>query len=1083
MTEPREPRAERPIPHPAGKPIIGNLMDLGSESQVQDLMKLAAEFGEIFALQIAGRRTVVVSGFELVDELCDESRFDKRVWAPLKNLRAFAGDGLFTAHTFEPNWKRAHDILLPAFGVSAMKGYHPMMLDVAYQMVERWERLNQGETVDVSDQMTRLTLDTIGLCGFDYRFNSFYRERMHPFVRAMTRAMAIALDRSLRPEFSQRLLFRENKRFRRAVAMMNETVDGIIQERRAAGEDPARKDLLACMLAGRDRETGEPLDDLNIRYQILTFLIAGHETTSGLLSFALYFLVERPDVLERATEEVDRVFGDDPASPPGFRQVTELRYVRQVLNESLRLWPTAPAFSLYPKEGSTLLGGRYRIDKRDALIVLTPMLHRDRSVWGDNGETFDPDRFSPERERERPANAFKPFGNGQRACIGRQFALHEATLALGLILQRFRPVDHAGYQLRVKETLTLKPEGFFLRVEPRSRRRLPVRTRAERPAAAEAPVAATAPTAGPAPGAERPHHGTPLLVLYGSNMGTAEGVAQRVADQGRARGFAVEAAPMDEYAGRLPGEGALIVVTSSYNGTPPDNAVRFCDWLRRTGDGDALAGLRFAVFGCGNRDWAATYQQVPKLVDSRLEALGATRVSARGEGDASDDFDGDLERWDDRVWRDVAAAFELDPGAVQDDGALLAPIEVEVLEERHPNPFVVSFAAQPMVIVENRELQATGSERSTRHIELSLPPGVSYETGDHLGVIPRHDDALVQRVLDRFGLDEDARVRIMRRGSGRTELPLDVPIRASRLLAEYVELQDPATRAQIKVLAEHTGCPPDRARLLALSGDDDGRARYRAEVLEPRRSLLDLLEEHAACELPFGAFLGLLPPLRPRYYSISSSPRALDRIVSITVGVVEGPARSGHGVYRGVCSCYLRGRRRGEQVHAFVRDTRSSFRLPKSARTPLILVGPGTGIAPFRGFLQERADQNARGAEVGPALLFFGCRHRQVDFLYREELEALQEQGVLELYAAFSRDQPHKRYVQHQLLEQADRVWELLEQGAVVYVCGDAAHMAPDVRAAFAALHRQRTGGDAEAAERWLAGLQEARRYLVDVWA
>ena len=261
-----------PIPHPPDKPLVGNALDIDSENQVQNLMEIAREYGEIFSLSLAGRRLVVACSHELVDELSDESRFDKRVWAPLRHLRPLAGDGLFTAHTFEPNWGLAHQVLMPSFSLAAMKRYHPKMLDIAFQMTDLWERMNPNEDIDVTDQMTRLTLDTIGLCGFDFRFNSYYKERMHPFIRAMTRAMSIAMDRSARPNIPNPLHFGENKRFERAISLMNDTVDAIIKERRHQGVDLATQDdLLAHMLVGRSRETGEGLDDLNIRYQIITF--------------------------------------------------------------------------------------------------------------------------------------------------------------------------------------------------------------------------------------------------------------------------------------------------------------------------------------------------------------------------------------------------------------------------------------------------------------------------------------------------------------------------------------------------------------------------------------------------------------------------------------------------------------------------------------------------------------------------------------------------------------------------------------------------------------------------------------------
>src|SRR5215470_1804346 len=230
--------------------------------------------------------------------------------------------------------------------------------------------------------------------------------------------------------------------------------------------DQAKPDLLGYMLSGIDKQSGERLDDVNIRYQMNTFLIAGHETTSGMLSFAIYFLLNNPHVLQKAYAEVDRVLGRDINAKPTASQVNQLVYIGQVLKESLRLWPTAPAFGLYPYQNETI-GGKYKLRKRTFITVLTAMLHRDKSVWGPQAEVFNPDNFAPERETEMPPHAFKPFGNGQRACIGRQFAMTEATLVLGLILQRFRLIDHTRYQLKIKESLTIKPEGLMMRVRLR----------------------------------------------------------------------------------------------------------------------------------------------------------------------------------------------------------------------------------------------------------------------------------------------------------------------------------------------------------------------------------------------------------------------------------------------------------------------------------------------------------------------------------------------------------------------------------------------------------------------------------------
>src|ERR687886_1495605 len=200
-----------PIPQPPGYPVIGNLLDLDREAPLQALMKLARQYGPIFRLNLPIGHLVVVSGFDLVDELCDDERFDKFIGGQLRNLRAFLGDGLFTAWTQEPNWHKAHNILLPNFSMQAIKGYMPMMVDLAQQLVEKWERLNPDDEIDVPADMTRLTLDTIGLCGFGYRFNSFYRDTPHPFVEAMTRTLTESQARARQLPLQTRLRIRAQR--------------------------------------------------------------------------------------------------------------------------------------------------------------------------------------------------------------------------------------------------------------------------------------------------------------------------------------------------------------------------------------------------------------------------------------------------------------------------------------------------------------------------------------------------------------------------------------------------------------------------------------------------------------------------------------------------------------------------------------------------------------------------------------------------------------------------------------------------------------------------------------------------------
>ncbi|WP_145134791.1 bifunctional cytochrome P450/NADPH--P450 reductase [Paenibacillus sp. Y412MC10] len=1052
------------VPQPKTYGPLGNLPLLDSAAPVQSLVKVAAELGPIFQFQYpGGRRELYVSGHEYVKDACDEKRFDKRIWAPLQNVRAFAGDGLFTSATQEPNWKKAHNILLSSFSQRAMQGYHTKMLDIAMQLIQKWGRLNPDETVDVPADMTRLTLDTIGLCGFSYRFNSFYRENNHPFIDAMVRALDEGMNQLHRLGIQDMFMIRKKRQFQEDIQTMFSLVDELIRERKAHGGD--EDDLLAHMLDGVDANTGERLDHENIRYQMITFLIAGHETTSGLLSFAIYFLMKNPDKLRKAVEEVDRVL-KDPV--PTYQQVRDLKYVRMVLSESLRLWPTAPAFSLYAKE-DTMIGGTYPIQQGNSVTVLIPGLHRDVRVWGDDVEVFKPERF--EDPSKVPHDAYKPFGNGQRACIGQQFALQEATLVLGLVLKYFDLADAGHYELKVKETLTLKPEGFRIRVRSRKGALIPVGY-----GSAETVEAAVSESTKPASLAANEHH-TPLLVLYGSNLGTAEGIAREVADRARYQGFDSQVGPLDDYAGTLPKEGAVIIVTASYNGQPPSNAKAFMEWLE-TADPSAIRDVRYAVFGCGDHNWASTYQRIPRLIDELLAAKGGKRLLPRGESDASGDFEREVDEWTERLWPDLMPALGLPVSDVRDTKR--STLSLRFVQGVAAVPLAETYHAVSGRIVSSCNLQQADSGRVTQHIEIALPEGTAYREGDHLGVLPVNPEPLVRRVLRRFQLDGSAHLILTADGKHSAHLKTGVPIRLDELLARSVELQEPATRAQIRELASYTVCPPHAKELEAMLEEGAFQTNIRAK----RVTMLDLLEQYEACELPFARFLELLPALKPRYYSISSSPKVSPGTASITVGVVQGEAWSGKGEYRGIASNYLAEQDPGAEVLMFVRSPESGFVLPEDPATPMIMVGPGTGVAPFRGFIQARRVLQAEGKVLGEAHLYFGCRHPEHDYLYREEFEQAEKDGVVTLHTAFSRvEGTDKCYIQHLMKQDGELLLELLEAGAKLYICGDGSRMAPQVEETLMGSYRDKHGASPEEAAGWLAGLELAGNYAKDVWA
>jgi cytochrome P450 len=451
------------IPRPRHRlPVLGDLLSVDPAKPVQKEMRMATELGPIFERKIVGQRLVVVSGVDLVSEVNDESTWAKSLGQPIRKLRGIAEDGLFTAFNNEPNWAKAHNILAPGFSQTALRGYHGSMLRALDGLRSAWDgAAATGDPVDVSRDMNRLTLDVIGLAGFGYDFGSFTKNE-DPFVTAMSRALAHINRTSNDLPFIRKLFGRKSAEQHKAdIALMRSVVDDVIAERsrHPGGHD----DLLDLMLGTVDPASGEPLDPVNIRNQVLTFLVAGNETTAGTLGFALYYLAKHPEIAAAARAEIAAVAPGD--APLSFDQIGKLRHLRRVVDETLRLWPAAPGYFRKVRT-DTVLGGRYAMPLGSWVFVLLPQLHRD-PVWGNDTETFDPDRFLPDQVRKRPRDAYRPFGTGPRSCIGRQFALHEAVLTLAELLRRYEFTGDPTYTLDIQEAVTLKPRGFTLRIRSR----------------------------------------------------------------------------------------------------------------------------------------------------------------------------------------------------------------------------------------------------------------------------------------------------------------------------------------------------------------------------------------------------------------------------------------------------------------------------------------------------------------------------------------------------------------------------------------------------------------------------------------
>ena len=1064
--------AAEPIPQPKGLPWLGNLLQLPRDRVAQTFLEISRQFPQgLYQLDFVGRCVPFVYSADLVAELCDETRFRKLIGPPLSFLRAGAGDGLFTAHQNEPNWGKAHRILLPAFSQRAMKGYFDVMLEVANALADKWTRQGPDADISVADDMTRLTLDTISLAGFGYRFDSFKTPALHPFLEAMAGVLSEAMGKLTRLPFKDRFMHEHHRRFERDVAAMHQLVDEVIRKRRHAQDGgTGASDLLGLMLNARDPVTDLPLDDTNIRFQVITFLIAGHETTSGLLTFALYMLLRHPAVLAQGYAEVDRVLPGDTV--PQYAHLAQLDVIERVLKETLRLWPTAPSFGVAPYE-DTRIGGRYAIRKDQRVVTLLMALHRDPAVW-DRPEVFDIDRFLPENEARIHPHAYKPFGNRERACIGRQFALTEAKLALAVILQRFALSDPHDYAFHIKETLTLKPDGFRLRARLRNaRERLLVSVPSQANAAADADTQTT--LAG---------GGEPMHVLYGGSLGTCQDIAEQIAATASRAGFDAKVAALDAIADALPQQGTLVVVAATYNGRAPDSARTL---EGRLDSADALVrqapGLRYAVLGCGNSQWPA-FQAFPKRVDAMLAAAGAQAIVPRGEADGNGGFDTAVDAWTRSLWAALGAR------QVQAD---VAAVSVQYLAPDAVRATVLPAAARSMTVLANEELvrDPTGlwdftreaPRGPTRHLTVRLPEGVTYATGDHLAVYPRNADDRVEAAIARLGLEGEALVTLTAQHAHVRHLPLNQPVTVRQLLRDFVELQDTATARDITALHATTRCPFTRSQLAVWIDGEAAAQRFDQDIQAAHLSVLDLLIRFPAIDLTLEGFLARLGAMRPRFYSIASSARVSPDVAALTVGTVSGPAWSGVGTYRGTASNYLMQLQAGAEIAATVRTPNPLFAPDVDACKPMVLICAGTGIAPFRGFLEERAAQQAAGEAVATSLLCFGCRHPEHDFLYRDALRAWEDAGVVQVLPAYScvDSHPH-RFVQHALWDAREAVWAAFDAGATLYVCGDGRAMAPAVRDTLIRLHQARYGSDLATASDWLTEQMQSGRYRQDVF-
>ncbi|EGC38958.1 hypothetical protein DICPUDRAFT_148280 [Dictyostelium purpureum] len=588
-----------------------------------------------------------------------------------------------------------------------------------------------------------------------------------------------------------------------------------------------------------------------------------------------------------------------------------------------------------------------------------------------------------------------------------------------------------------------------------------------------------------------------MKIFFGTQTRTAEDFSRIIEKESKKIGIPCEVVDLESYdVEDLANEWFVMFLVSTHGeGDPTDNAKEFYLWL--TNDErptDLLTGVPFTVFGLGNKTYEH-YNAVARVIDRRMEELGAKRAFERGEGDDDATLEEDFNHWKKRMWPVICPFLGYELKATDED-KFVPRFRMVTLDSENKditNPFlkVVPTISKPKTsvdgktiydiknpyyatITENRELHSSESDRSCRHIEFALGGAVTYQTGDHLGIYPINDGELVEKLIQRLGVNGEEIISLIPADQEGNIIKASFgPMSIRKALSEHFDITNPPRKSVLRTLSEYTTDEQEKKKLLRLASEEASE-EYNQFIKHDFRSIGELLDNFPNLKPNIAHFLEFIPRLPARYYSISSSPNHKKDTVSITSVVVNFTTPTSR-FHNGVASTWLSNLKVGDKVPLFVRE--SHFRLPSNTNKPVIMVGPGTGLAPFRGFLQEMQHKSVNSSE---SLLFFGCRSDTIDYLYKEELEQYKSTGVIgDLIVAFSRKTNEKVYVQNKIMEHKHKVWDLIHnKGAHFYICGDARNMAKSVQQSLVSLIKELGSKDDNSAQQYIEDMESVKKII-----